>query len=133
MATFFKKSLGNFYSLRPAQKKNRLRKFPFIAANNWIIFAFRYSVKHFFFCSEFPFIPEKFWRKEEDRGNYKVWCFLSKRKNLEINQYSNFDPVINNVKDLTFLQFKTNARTELNLLLKKWIWQVLKEKFITWK
>ena len=57
-------------------------------------------------------------------------------KDLEINQYSNFDPVINNVKDqtlkgilreshpntktvLVFLQFNTNRRTELNLLLKK--------------
>ena len=58
-------------------------------------------------------------------------CFVSIIKNLEIKQYLNFDATINNVKDQTlrfilkckdhpaFLQFKTNARTESNLLLKK--------------
>ena len=32
-----------------------------------------------FFCSEFPDIPEKSWRKEEEIGNYEVFCFSSKR------------------------------------------------------
>ena len=51
-------------------------------------------------------------------------------KNLGINQYSVFDPMTDKVKDSTlraivklttqsFLQFKTNVRTKLNLLLKK--------------
>ena len=51
-------------------------------------------------------------------------------KNLGINQYSVFDPMTDKVKDPTlraivklttqsFLQFKTNVRTKLNLLLKK--------------
>ena len=58
-------------------------------------------------------------------------------KNLEINQYSNFDPVINNVKDPTLrviLKYKDHPSIltiQNNLLLKKWIWQVLKIKFIT--
>ena len=61
-------------------------------------------------------------------------------KNIEINQYSNFDPVINHVKDPTLrailkykdhpsiLEIQNNCKNG-----KKLIWQVLKKKSITWK
>ena len=57
-------------------------------------------------------------------------------KNLEINQYSNSDPVINNVKDPTLraiLKYKDHLSIlgMKKLLLKKQIWQILKKKFIT--
>ena len=64
-------------------------------------------------------------------------------KNLEMNQYSNFDPVINNAKvsslraivkyqeHPSILAIQNNCINRKNLLLKKWICQVLKKKFIT--
>ena len=34
------------------------------------------------FCSEFPVIPEKWFRKEEEGGSYEASCLSSKRKKL---------------------------------------------------
>ena len=45
------------------------KKFPFIATNNWIVLAIPRSVKYFYAPNspfEFPVIPEKWWRKEEE-------------------------------------------------------------------
>ena len=55
-------------------------------------------------------------------------------KNLEINLYSNFDPVTNNVKDLTLrailkykdhpsiLAIQNKCQKQIKINLKKWIW-----------
>ena len=72
MATFIKISLGNSVSLRLIQKNKRLQKFPFIATNNWIVWAAQWSVKYFF-CSEFPDIPEKFWRRRRSKRSAVQW------------------------------------------------------------
>ena len=59
------------------------------------------------------------------------------------NQYLILDSVINNVKDPTLrtilkykdhpsiLAIQNNCKNRINLLLKKWIWEALKKKFIT--
>ena len=64
-------------------------------------------------------------------------------KNLEINQYLNFDSVTINVKDAILrailkykdnpiiLAIRNNCKNRIKFTLKKWIWQVLKKKFIT--
>ena len=67
MATFTKKSLGNSSSLWLVQKKNWPEKFPFTAANNWVVLAAQWSVKYFF-CSEFfPPYSGKFVEKRRRR------------------------------------------------------------------
>ena len=39
-------------------------------------------VRKILFCSEFPVILEKWWRKEEEASNYEALCFTCKHKNL---------------------------------------------------
>ena len=76
MATFTKKSLGNSSSLWLVQKKNWPEKFPFIAANNWVVLAAQWSVKYFF-CSEF-FPP------------YSGKVVEKRRRRVAITKYSAF-------------------------------------------
>ena len=64
-------------------------------------------------------------------------------KNLKINPYSNFDPMINHVKDPTLrailkykdhpsiLAIQSNWKNRIKFAFEEWVWQVLKKKFLT--
>ena len=58
------KSLMNFPSLWLVHKKKRPEKFPFIATNNWILLAARWSVKYFL-LQIFQYSGKKCGREEE--------------------------------------------------------------------
>ena len=70
-------SLGNSPSRRLIQKSNRPEKWPFIATNNWIVLAARWSVKYFF-APNSPLFQKKSGEKKKKKDNYKVFCFSSK-------------------------------------------------------
>ena len=68
--------MGNCLLLRLVQIKNRSEKFPFIAANNWILLAVWWSTKHFFVPNS-P-IHRISLAEEGESGNLKALCFTSK-------------------------------------------------------
>ena len=76
-ATFIKWFLESSPWLRVFQKKNRPEKFQFVATNDRILSAVRWSVKYFFTNSLI------FWKSSTEKGetgNFKALCFKSKRK-----------------------------------------------------
>ena len=69
------KYLGKSLSWRLIPKKNRPEKCPFIATNNWIVLCIMYCIKYsdsllnVFLLRKIPVIPEKWWRKKEEKEN----------------------------------------------------------------
>ena len=111
--------LWGIRSLRLVQK-NRQKKFPFIATNNWIVWAVWWSAKYSF-CSEFPDITEKWWRRRWRKpANAKRFAFqanaitklvfIRKRNSVQILKNSRL-PKIPVVEKQTKISRERNAKT----------------------
>ena len=74
-------------------KTNRTEKYPFIATNNWIVFAVRRSV-NYCFPPNSPLFRTIGGEKKKKSGNCEAFCFWSKRKYVTRTHHSSGDALL---------------------------------------